>query len=87
MEHKPGVYKFGRCTVIVTMDAGRWHLSISTPDCSPSYKELKHARYTYCPDNITMAQLFPPQAEFVNFHPYCHHLWQVIGVEHEPGKI
>ena len=74
---KPGVYKMGRCTIIVTIDAGKWHLSISTPHASPSYKEIKKARYLYCPDEIYMAQIFPPQRLFVNLHIYCHHLWQV----------
>ena len=83
-KHKPGTYKMGRCLVIVTIDAGRWHLSISTPHCSPSYKELKAARYKYLPDNIYMAQIFPPQRFFVNAMPYCHHLWEVKGIEHEP---
>lgn len=86
MAHKPpGIYKMGRCRVITTIDNGRWHLSISTPHASPSYAEIKKARYLFCPDEIYMAQIFPPQHEFVNFHPYCHHLWQVIGIEHEPG--
>ena len=74
---KEGTFRMGRCLVIVSIDAGTWHLSISTPDSSPSYKELKQARYKYLPSDITVAQLFPPVEEFVNLHPYCHHLWQI----------
>lgn len=74
---KTGVFKMGRCNVIVTLDMGLWHLSISTPAASPSYKELKKARYKFIPNHVTMAQLFPPKEEFVNVHPFCHHLWEM----------
>jgi hypothetical protein len=73
----PGRFKMGRCTVLVTIDNGKWHLSISTPSASPSYNEIKQARYAYVPDDVTMAQIFPPKKEFVNIHPFCHHLWQI----------
>jgi len=74
---KQRMYRMGRCQIIVSIDAGLWHLSISTPDALPSYKEIKQARYTYCPDEIYMAEIFPPSKEFVNVHPYCRHLWQI----------
>ena len=74
---KEGIFKMGRCDVIVSIDAGKYHLSISTPNASPSYQEIKQARYTFIPNDVTMAQLFPPAEEFINLHPYCHHLWQV----------
>jgi hypothetical protein len=75
--YKTGTFKMGRCNIIVSIDDGLWHLSISTHDCSPSYNEIKEARYKYIPDDVTMAQLFPPKSEFVNIHPYCHHLWEI----------
>lgn len=74
---KEGTYRMGRCTIIVSKDAGLWHLSISTPTASPSYKEIKQARYTYLPNEVYMAQILPPMEEFVNFHPYTHHLFEV----------
>ena len=77
----------GRCDVIVTIDGDRWHLSISTPTCSPSYKEIKAARYRFIPDDVVMAQLFPSMKDFVNLMPYCHHLWEVKGIEHEPQML
>jgi hypothetical protein len=70
-------YRFGRCTVITSIENGFWHLSISTPDALPSYKEMKEARYKFCPEEIYMAEIFPPKSEFVNFHPFCRHLWQI----------
>jgi len=84
------VYKMGRCRILVSQDQGLWHLSISTPDAQPSYKEIKEARYRFLPDNITMAQIFPPKDEFVNVHPFCHHLWEIkpeeLPIEEETCK-
>jgi len=80
-EFKTGAFKMGRCYVIVSKDNDLWHLSISTASASPSYNEIKEARYRFIPDNVTMAQIFPPKAEFVNLHPYCHHLWEIQGEE------
>ena len=73
----PGIFKMGRCKIITSIDEGKWHLSISTPNAMPSYNEIKEARYKFCPDDIYMAEIFPPKSEFVNLHPYCRHLWQI----------
>ena len=77
LKYKEGIFQMGRCNVIVSIDNGKWHLSISTKTASPSYKEIKKARYKYCPDNIYMAQIFPPKSEFINVYSYCHHLWEI----------
>lgn len=76
-EFKTGTFRMGRCVVIVSIDDGKWHLSISTKNAQPSYKEIKEARYKFLPNNIYVAQIFPPKEEFVNLHPYCHHLWEI----------
>jgi hypothetical protein len=34
-----GTFKFSKCVVIVSKDAGRWHLSISRNDRLPNYDE------------------------------------------------
>lgn len=70
-------FAFGKCTVLITKDNGKWHLSISKPNASPSYNEIKEARYRFLPDDVYMAQIFPPKGEFVNIHPYCHHLYEL----------
>lgn len=43
----------------------------------PSYEEIKHARYELIPNEVTMAQIFPPKEEFVNVHEYCLHLYEI----------
>ena len=77
-EYKAGIYKTNSgCVIIVSIDGGKWHLSISHKDRSPTYDEIKEARYAMLPDDIYMAQIFPPKSEFVNLHTNCHHLWQL----------
>ena len=65
--------------VIVEQHNERWHLSISHKSRLPSYKELKEARYQLTPDDVIMAQLFPPQDQFVNAMETCLHLWEIEG--------
>lgn len=74
-DHK--IYKFGECQVILSIDHGMHHLSISHANRLPTYDELKHVRYTLLKHVKYMAQIFPPTNEFVNVHPYCLHLWEI----------
>lgn len=80
----------GHLSVIVARerdDSGDivWHLSIShrtneaapQPGRYPSWDEIHEARYTFVPDELTMAILLPPKAEYVNVHSTTFHLWQV----------
>ena len=63
--------------VIVSIDDGKWHVSVSHPSRYPFWEELKAIRYTFCPNSITMGILFPPMEEYVNVHPNCFHLYEV----------
>lgn len=56
----------------------RWHLSISCRNRYPVWDEIRDARYALLPDEITMAMLLPPIKEYVNLHPNCFHLHEVI---------
>jgi hypothetical protein len=73
----------GGCRMIVTREVYRdhslrWHLSISHSDRYPTWDEIKNARYALMPDEITMAMLLPPKAQYVNLHPNCFHLHEII---------
>lgn len=73
----PGIYSMGRLRIIYTIDEGLHHISISTANALPSYNEMKKVRYMFCPDDIYMAEIFPPTSEFVNLHPFTRHLYQI----------
>lgn len=71
------LHQMGECRIMISIDGGKYHMSISCEDRLPTYEEIKKARYELLPDEIYMAEIFPPKAEFVNVHPYCRHLWQI----------
>lgn len=62
-----------------------WHLSIShrtneqppQPGRCPTWDEIRAAREQFTPDEVTMAMLLPPKAEYVNVHPTTFHLWEI----------
>jgi len=54
-----------------------WHLSISHQTRYPTWDEVADARYELVPDQVTMAMLLPPKADYLNVHPHCFHLWQI----------
>ena len=76
----------GHLTVFLTRDDGLLHLSIShrvdlngrpVPGRNPTWEEIREARYLFCPNEITMAMLLPPQEDYVNQHETTFHLWEV----------
>jgi hypothetical protein len=76
---EPGAlaYIMGACRIIVGRSTAGWHLSISCASRYPTWDELAKARYELIPDDVTMAMLLPPQAEYVNLHATTLHLWEV----------
>jgi len=68
-----------------SVDDGMEHISMSHKSRLPTYWEMKTARYVIMSKDITVAQLFPPESEFVNLHNYCLHLWE-ISAEHLKSK-
>lgn len=70
-------YRLGSCRIIVSLDGGGWHLSISREDKLPTWDEVSRARYELLPDEATMAMFLPPRSEYVNLHEYCFHLYEV----------
>jgi len=54
-----------------------WHISVSRERRHPKWEEIRDARYDLVPDEVTMAMLLPPKAEYVNVHEHCFHLWEV----------
>lgn len=73
-------FAVGPCRVIVGVEAGRWHLSISHPRRYPTWDEIREARYTLCPSGIDMVMHLPRVEDYVNLHPNTFHLWQILDV-------
>jgi len=64
------------CSIFVSMDADRWHLSIAHPGRYPTWSEIHHARYEFIPDEIYMCMILPPKQFYINLHKNCFHLWE-----------
>lgn len=65
------------CVAFAAREPAGWHVSVSHPKRVPSWDEMRTAREWMIPGHVTMAILFPPEAEYVNVHERCLHLWEV----------
>lgn len=70
-------YSLGECSVIVTREYGKWHLSIAHPSRHPTWNEIAEARYRILPKGITAAMLLPPLEEYVNLHSHCFQVFEI----------
>jgi hypothetical protein len=79
-------YRKGDLNIWLTRDVYkdsqlRWHMSISTRTRYPVWDEIRDAWYALKPSecaNVTMGLLLPPESEYVNVHPNCFHLHEII---------
>lgn len=56
-------------------DGRRWiHVSFSHPNRSPTWETTVLVKKAFLGDRKAL-QVLPPEAEYVNIHPYCLHLW------------
>jgi len=74
---KEGVFTYGILRIIVTMDDNKWHFSVSTSHRLPKYAEMKALRYALCPKENYMAEIFPPESEFVNLQEFTRHMFEI----------
>src|SRR5215471_2346641 len=60
----------------------RWHMSISTATRYPVWDEIRDAWYHCAPQpdckDVTVGMLLPPKGEYVNLHPNCFHLHEIV---------
>ncbi len=52
------------------------HASLSHLRADPSWADIKAVRYTFFPRDVDVFQWLPRDAQYVNVHPHCFHLWQ-----------
>lgn len=63
-------------TVIFSNGAGWDHVSVSSPIRCPTWAEMCAVRDLFWSADEWVLQFHPPEAEYVNFHPNCLHLWR-----------
>lgn len=63
----------------VELDGRRWiHVSVSRRDRVPSYEDLALIKRVFIGRDKRALQLFVPEAEHVNVHRFCLHLWHCL---------
>ena len=79
-------FSLGDCNILVGLEPGGWHLSISHPSRYPNWDEIREARYALLPNRVTVAMILPPKEEYVNLHPNCFHLHELSKQEADSFK-
>jgi hypothetical protein len=80
-------YTLGPCSVLVTREHGRWHLSISHPARYPTWDEVAEARYRVLPKSLHFAMMLPPEGEYVNLNPNVFQVVQVPDPDPDPTAL
>lgn len=74
--YSTGLFRYKGKNVFVNIEEGKWHLSADARR-TLGYYELKELRYQFLPNNLSVAQIFPPREEFVNVNENCFHLYEI----------
>lgn len=62
--------------VIASWAEGWDHVSVSLPNRCPSWDEMCFTKSVFFEADETVMQLHPPEADWINNHPHCLHLWR-----------
>lgn len=63
----------------IKADGMAWlHVSVSRKNYPPSWDDLKRVKRDFIGPDYAAIMVFPPDEDFVNIHPHCHHLWHCI---------
>ena len=57
------------------------HVSVSTRRRVPNWEEMCFVKNAFWLPNECVMQLHPPEADYVNIHPNCLHLWRPLNTE------
>ena len=71
--------KHGQAVMVIASDGAGWeHVSVSRRDRCPTWDEMCQVKDMFWDQEDCVVQFHPPRSEYVNFHPYCLHLWRPI---------
>lgn len=64
---------------VLASDGEGWeHVSVSTANRTPTWDEMVRIKNLWWSEDETVIQYHPPKSEYVNYHPFCLHLWKPI---------
>lgn len=77
--HMSGLRAF---KTIIVRGGKKWiHVSLSRPDCLPTYNELALVKYDLIGPKRKAIMVLPSIDQHVNVHPYCLHLFAALGAD------
>ena len=75
ISHKAG--KYSRYLQVIASDGAAWeHVSVSMPDKCPTWKQMCFIKNMFWDEEDAVIQIHPAKKNYVNYHPYCLHLWR-----------
>lgn len=73
--------RLSQTAFVIASDGGGWeHVSVSRTDRCLTWDEMCQVKEMFWGPDDCVLQFHPPEAEYVNNHPHCLHLWRPIGV-------
>lgn len=63
------------------------HVSFSRPSILPSWRDVRLVKDTFYGDDAEAMLILPKAADYINIHPYTHHLWQIPEPWTDAGPI
>jgi len=57
------------------------HVSVSCTDRCPTWQEMAKVKNLFWKDDETVVQFHPQKDKYINYHPYCLHLWRLTNQE------
>lgn len=67
------------CSARIEADGKRWlHVSASRRTKIPSWQDMKEVKDIFIGKERKAIQVFAPESEHVNVHPYVLHLWSCL---------
>lgn len=74
--YSTGLFQYKGKNIVINNEDGLWHLSVAAKH-PLGYFEIKEIRYKFMPNDMQVAQIFPPREQFVNVHHNCYHLFEL----------
>lgn len=57
------------------------HVSVSTLTRVPTWEEMCFVKDLFWDEEECVVQFHPPKSDYVNYHPYCLHMWRHVRKE------
>lgn len=68
--------------LVVASDGEGWeHVSVSMKKKTPTWKQMCRIKDIFWDEDDVVIQYHPAKKDYVNYHPYCLHLWRPVGFE------